>query len=97
MGTLAAYQMLFQLTEEMAKAADAGMWEQFVALESARSAVLPACRITEATSPDEAPRIVEIIHKINAIDAVAVEKIEVLQAHTRILLRMNTAKADSAA
>ena len=97
MNLIAAYEALFQLTEEMAKAADAGAWERFVVLEDERSALLPACRITTPPPAAEAARVAEIIRKIGSIDAAAIEKIEALQAHTQILLRMNTDKAVSAA
>ena len=83
----AHYQQVLDLSQRMLAAGMAQHWDELLALEAQRQALLeeaPAQRPTAAS-----PSLLELIGEIQQCDAQLTEKLEAWLAHARILLRMD--------
>jgi hypothetical protein len=83
----AAYcRQLLDLSERMLSAGMAQHWDELIALERQRSALLDQA---PAFTPDDTPQpLIDLIAQVQACDAQLREKVDAWMTHARILLRV---------
>ena len=87
MATQTHYRQVLDLSQRMLAAGMAQHWDELVALEAQRQALLDKAPVSAPAAPS--PSLLELIREIQQCDAQLSEKLEAWLAHARILLRMD--------